>query len=294
MNKSHSSVQTSSGKFLRGGVIFVGGLIFLLLFFADKTNLNNRTVSGVSATSVPSAARTNEGITAGLPPLAEDPQLDSWIAALDGKSNGEATVLLDSIVGELEERKRFAFASDYAQQAAVYDSSLQSILRVGKLSQQASNLPYVKQDSALFRKYSTRSITYLSELIAKDPKNEEGLLYLGLAMVESGLPQNSMQGIMTIRRVLEINPDNVEAGFQLGKFSLQTGQFEKAVQRFEKVLSISPDNFQAMIALAVAKMQLGENDTAQQLLETVIKDAPDSEVKLDARDLLNQIPKSNN
>ena len=146
----------------------------------------------------------------------------------------------------------------------------------------------------MFRKYSQRSISFLSQLIAKEPENEEGLLYLGLAMVESGLPQNSMQGIMTIRRVLEINPDNVEAGLQLGKFSLQTGQFGKAVQRFEKVLSISPDNYEAMIALAVSKGQLGESEEARKLLEKVISDAPDSDLKLDDRELLSQLPKSNN
>ena len=198
--------------------------------------------------------------------------------------------ILDSIVINLQSRRRFAYASDYATQFATLDSSLQSLKRAGILSQQASRLSYIQADSVSFRTYSNRSLSYLRRVVAQSPKDEESLLYLGLALVESGIPANSMQGILTIRSVLEINPDNVDASYQLGLFSVQTGQLEKALQRFKKVLELQPDHAEAMLQLANVYIQTDNAAEARPLLEAVLKSkTADSELKRNAGNLINSI-----
>lgn len=49
-----------------------------------------------------------------------------------------------------------------------------------------------------------------------------------------------MKGIMMLRDVLQEDPDNVEAHWQLGQFSVQSGQFDKAIERFKKVYELDP------------------------------------------------------
>lgn len=54
--------------------------------------------------------------------------------------------------------------------------------------------------------------------------------------------QDPMRGIMMLREILQEDPDNVEAHWHLGQFSIQSGQYDKALVRFKKVLELDPDN----------------------------------------------------
>jgi Tfp pilus assembly protein PilF len=50
--------------------------------------------------------------------------------------------------------------------------------------------------------------------------------------------QDPMRGIMMLREILQEDPNNVEAHWHLGLFSVQSGQYDKALGRFQKVLEL--------------------------------------------------------
>ncbi len=54
--------------------------------------------------------------------------------------------------------------------------------------------------------------------------------------------QDPMRGIMMLREILEEDSSNVEAHWNLGLFSVQSGQYDKALDRFKKVLELDPEN----------------------------------------------------
>jgi tetratricopeptide (TPR) repeat protein len=289
MAEQTSPPQRVSGSTLRLIVIGAGVLLMVLLLFADKTNLNTQGDSQLevnSSTGISTASAIPEGK---LPPLASDEKLDVWISEVENTTGEAQKALLDSIVNRLSARKRYAYAVPYGERALAYDSSLNAKLQLGRLYQQASRLEYVTRDSVLFQQYATKAINYLEEVVDNSPQDEQALYYLGLAYVESKNPQNSMKGILTIRKILEINPDNVEAGYSLGMFSIQTGQFDKAAGRFEKVLQLQPENQSARYYLAYAKLQQNQTEGVAELLETVLQQASDPELKQMARNLINQI-----
>lgn len=60
-----------------------------------------------------------------------------------------------------------------------------------------------------------------------------------IGMVRSG--ENPMEGIMLLREVLEEDSVNVPAIYWLGMFSVQSGQLEKAEERFESVIELDPE-----------------------------------------------------
>lgn len=290
MAEQNSPNKGVSGKTLRLIVIGSGIIFLLLLMFADKTNLNNQDGSLLEANSSTSGNTQASAIPEGkLPPLAPDEQMDNWVDKVE-KTTGEAQkVLLDSIVNRLSDRRRYAYAIQYAERGLAFDSSLNAKRQLGRLYQQASRLEFIVQDSLLFQRYSNQAINYLEKVTDQNPEDEQILYYLGLAYVESRNPQNSMKGILTIRKILDINPDNIEASFSLGMFSIQTGQFDKAVSRFEKVLRLQPENQSARYYLAYAKVQLNQSEGVAELLETVLQEASDPELKQMARNLINQI-----
>ncbi len=270
-------------------VLGTGLLVFLLLLFADKTNLTNDPEAIIQGGTA-SGAAVSGALGAKLPPLAPDEKLDKWISDASGKTGEEKISILDSIVVNLQARNRFAYAADYADQLVKLESSLGRKAVAGKLSQQATRLEYVSNDTALFRKYSNRAIEYLETVTAAEPENESAWLYLGLAYTESRKPQNAMKGILTIRKVLEINPNNVDASYNLGLFSMQTQQFDKAEQRFNQVLALEPDNEPAQYQLALVNVQLGKVDVARPMLENLIQNASNNEVRLTARQLMQSLP----
>jgi len=55
--------------------------------------------------------------------------------------------------------------------------------------------------------------------------------------------QDPMRGILLLREILKEDPDNVEAHWQLGLFSVQSGQYDKALGRFQKVLELDSVNY---------------------------------------------------
>ena len=269
---------------LRWVVIIGGGIVFVLLLFADKTNLTNLPEAVIQPTATGAPVSSSS-----LPPLGQDDMLDKWISELETAERDQKTALLDSIVTRLTERGRFAYAADYGEQLLAGDSELATKRRVGELNYRAAKLTFVSADPELFTKYSSRGIELLEEVSGEAPDDEATLLNLGLAYTESRQPENSMKGILTIRKVLEINPDNIDASFQLGMFSIQTQQWDKAQVRFEKVLELLPETAEANLQLGYVLSQLGDTAEARKYVEKAIALSDNPELKANARSLLNSL-----
>lgn len=264
---------------LRWVVIVGGGIVFILLLFADKTNLTNLPEAVIQSSASAGGSK--------LPSLGSDPKLDTWIAELGELEGSEKAALLDSVVSRLADRGRFAYAADYGEQLLTVENSIDTKRRLGILNYRASKLTFVSSDPELFGKYSSRGIQLLEEVISNIPNDEPALLNLGLAYTESRQQQNSMKGILTIRKVLELNPDNVEASFMLGMFSIQTQQWDKAKSRFEKVLELEPENAQANFQLGYVLSQLDNKAEARGFVDKAIELSTDPELTAEARALLN-------
>lgn len=82
---------------------------------------------------------------------------------------------------------------------------------------------------------------------------------LGVAYV-SGTP-NPMQGITLLLDVVKQDPKNVKANLNLGLFSIKSGQFDKAVNRFKTVIEVKPTP-DAWFYLASAYENLGQKGEA--------------------------------
>lgn len=55
--------------------------------------------------------------------------------------------------------------------------------------------------------------------------------------------QDPMRGIMMLREIAEQDPSNAEAHWHLGLFSVQSGQYDKALERFKKVRDLDEAGF---------------------------------------------------
>lgn len=116
-----------------------------------------------------------------------------------------------------------------------------------------------------------------------DQKVEEAILIIQSA---EGAP---MKGITMLKEVLAEKPEHVKANYWLGEFSLISGQFQKAIPRFEVVLKVEPDNMEAANRLASIYVQLNEKEKAKDVLNTFIANNPDHAGIDEIKDMLNNI-----
>ena len=68
---------------------------------------------------------------------------------------------------------------------------------------------------------------------------------------------NPMEGILELRALAEEKPPNLDAVLWLGRFSVQSGQLDKARERFEQVIDAAPDRVEAYWERAMLDMEEG-------------------------------------
>lgn len=81
-----------------------------------------------------------------------------------------------------------------------------------------------------------------------------------VTMIQAGGPP--MQAIQMLKSVLEEDPNHLGALRQLGFYSMQTNQFEKAISRFEKIVEVNPEEVIAYYMVGQAYEGLGNKDEA--------------------------------
>lgn len=95
--------------------------------------------------------------------------------------------------------------------------------------------------------------------LEKDSTNIEAKTGLGVTIVNGlGAP---MQGIAMLLEVVAKEPKNVKANMNLGLFSIKSGQFDKAIPRFNTVIATAPTP-EAYFYLGTALENLGRNKEA--------------------------------
>ena len=104
-------------------------------------------------------------------------------------------------------------------------------------------------------------------------------------MIESG-EGNPMEAIFALREVVETDSNHRDAQFYLGQFSIMSGQWNKAIDRFKKVLRINSSDEYAIESLAIARFQKGEKNGAVEDLKNYLESFPNSSRDSELRTLL--------
>jgi cytochrome c-type biogenesis protein CcmH/NrfG len=83
-------------------------------------------------------------------------------------------------------------------------------------------------------------------------------------------PEAQMMGILKMRSLAEEYPENSDLQWNMGLFSMQSGQFEKALDRFKNVLKIDSSRQDATMQLALCYTSLEDTINAQKVLQSLL------------------------
>lgn len=122
--------------------------------------------------------------------------------------------------------------------------------------------------------------------------NEEDIdARIGLAIAFTDGEQEVMKGVQLLLEVIEQEPDNIRANQILGRCSMISGQYEKAIDRLETVLEQEPENVEALYYLGEAYNGLGQAEMALDYYERAQQFAEEPAI---SNDIGNKIKKLKN
>ncbi len=129
-------------------------------------------------------------------------------------------------------------------------------------------------------------------LLPKTPSIDEEAVDVKIAtqLINDG---KVMEGVTMLKNVLKKDENNIDAIWQLGNLSMQSSQYEKAVNRFEKFVSITDgnDKTSGLIYLADAYFLSNQKDKAFEALTEAKKSTKDEKylIEIDQRiEILNK------
>jgi tetratricopeptide (TPR) repeat protein len=165
----------------------------------------------------------------------------------------------------------FILYAYYTGEAAKLENSEKSLTFAAQLFLQSLR---GQEDPALKRWMATDAKQLFEKALELNPNNDSSKVGLGASYIfgsSAGSPTEVMQGIQRILEVARRDSTNMYAQLMLGWGGLQSGQFDKAIERLTTVVRHQPANIEATLLLAEVHQQKGNKSDAVRWYEAAKK-----------------------
>jgi tetratricopeptide (TPR) repeat protein len=192
----------------------------------------------------------------------------------------------DSLANLFRSLNEFDSSAAYFAEMVAISSAKENLIKAGDAYFDASVFALKREKST---KLVETSRDYYQRVLDREPQNLEVKTKMARTYFGSEDPQNTMTGVKILKEVISEDPDNEEALYTLGQLSIQSKQFDKAVERFQSLLKTKPENIEAEFWLGYSQMMLGNKKEARASFERVIKNTDDPQVKTSAENYLKEL-----
>ena len=161
-----------------------------------------------------------------------------------------------------EKEKDLNIAANYYKKAAFLENTEKSVTFAGNLFLAVMQ----KTDKPEIRKWQAlEAIESFNKVLELNPDNVDAKIALATCYTEG--TGETMKAVTLLREVTQKDSNNISANIILGKLAIQSGQFDKAIKRLELVLNLRPENTEALYFLAEAYKGKGDKEKAILLFE---------------------------
>lgn len=185
-------------------------------------------------------------------------------------SSSDKAIWLDSLTAVWDRQMRPGIAAEYVLRKAEVTNSANDWKLAGGRFLGISRF-FQGEDKEALNDKATDCLIKANQLA---PDDIEIKTQLGSSYVESG--KEPMKGIFLLREVVAQDSTNVDAQLNLGFFSMQSGQYDKAISRFNTVLNLKPSMIEVRLYLSEALQATGNSKGALNELKALKKLTSDS------------------
>ncbi|MGB3617228.1 MAG: tetratricopeptide repeat protein [Catalinimonas sp.] len=259
-------------------VVAVAGLLMVGLFFLPPAVVSNKEATEAVPAEA-SAAVPNDHPTTAAPTEVHQRLQTAYADA----NNAEKAIFADSLANLYRREGRFDSAAAYRNRAL---TSQQTFARVIAAADDHYEAFTYATDPDKRRTYNERARTYYQQLLEERPEDLDIRSKLAMTYVAGETP---MEGIMMLREVLERDAQNATALYNLGILAMQTGQYERAVERLSKLVKAHPEHVEGRFYLALNQRELGLAEEAKMNLRRVRELSDDPALRASVETYLSEL-----
>jgi lipopolysaccharide biosynthesis regulator YciM len=229
-----------------------------------KTNMPPQMASGMAAPTQISAANFDSMLAVAhknLPQhaVSEIETVEKNIVST--KDSGKMSSLFIDLAQLWHQHKQPTIAAYYTAKAAKLDNSEKKLtfaaqFLLDRMSEDASE--------SLQMWDAQQAVDCFQRALKLNPDDDSATIGLAKGLVATG---QTMQGVQLLRGITQKDSTNIPANMLLGQLAITSGQFDKAVNRFQVILNQQAENTEAMYLLAQAYKGKGDKTKAIALLE---------------------------
>jgi tetratricopeptide (TPR) repeat protein len=230
----------------------------------DMDNENNQ--SAATAATPENSPQSHDGAALSSEQQKVVDQLRSGFIQAGEKEKVAAGFKLSDKFAELQ---KFDSAAFYAEQSTLLSPSIENLVRTGDRYYEAYGFAIDEQKA---KNLGTKTREYYQKAIEQNPGLLAAKANMAMTYVNT---ENPMQGILMLREVIDTDPTNELALFNLGILSMRSNQYSKAADRFKQILTNNPANTKAKFYLGLTLVELGNKEEARKVLADVKKEEKD-------------------
>jgi len=185
--------------------------------------------------------------------------------------------LAKNLAQKYQQISKFDSAGYYYETVAMATPSEQNFEKAGNQYFEAFSFAATEERA----KYLSGKVTEMyQKVLEKNPDNLDAKTNLAMTYISGPAP---MQGITLLREVLEKDPNNVKAIYNMGYLSMQSRQYDKAAERFRKLVELDPENVNGNFYLGVSLAETGQKAEAIEVFKKVktLKNDPELHASVD-------------
>lgn len=245
-------------------IVIIAGIVLLVGFLFSQDIKGLKPKQEAASTEMPQEAQAPslsiEEVSATAKNLisnAAAKELTSMESAYQ-KAKGEEKVLqAKSLAQKWDDLGQSIPSAFYLEDAAIGESTLKNWLKAGDKFLEVFD---ITRDSLVKPVMLQKANHAYEKAIAIDSTDLDAKTGMGITMVNgSGAP---MAGITMLLDVVKKDPKNFKANMNLGMFAIKSGQFDKAITRFQDIIKNIKATPDAYFNLAFAYESLGKNQEA--------------------------------
>jgi len=264
--------------------IVIGSVIVIVLLLFANTKIPRKEVeAGLSDHAGSSNNTTNnlfEEAKNGLSQSEKQTLSELESALTVSSSKPEA---FENIIRIWDSLQKPLLAAHYKEQQAIAFSNEKNWEDAGNRYYSATRAVKEGDRSILYDK----AIECFEKTIQLNASNTAAKIDLASCYVERGT--NPMQGISMLREIEKTDSNNVKLQLSFAFFSLKSGQWDKAIKRFEKVLKLQPDYSEVYWYLADAYTQKGDKAKTIESLEKYVVSTKDRTLKKEVQGYIDKL-----